>query len=238
MEWILGLDTSSTELGIGLYRDAKPAVSYSRYLRNSHAEDIARAFNFILKENGIEASDIDFTSIAVGPGSFTGLRIGIAFLKGLFLGLEKKVLPLSSLEVIAAGCNVHDRPVSVVLDARRGHVYFARFILENGVFRRLTEDALLSVDSYVSSIDSRDYVVTDRMGFVRSRAFDIIPENIEVHPLESEPSSRGMACARLALLNKKNEKIWRFASDIFPDYYQPPQQQIKGKKSTLKENTD
>ena len=107
-------------------------------------------------------SDLEAIALSIGPGSFTGLRVGVMTVKTLAWSLKKPVLPVSSLEVIAQ--NLHDRKGEILLfvDARKGNVYCARFLCD-GRFpaRRLTPDELLRPEEALAQAAEGALVVGD-----------------------------------------------------------------------------
>jgi tRNA threonylcarbamoyladenosine biosynthesis protein TsaB len=218
MSYILGIDTSSIELCIGLFKDNQPVMSVSRYLRNSHAEHITQCIDFLLVSNKISAQDIGYAAIAVGPGSFTGLRIGIAFLKGFFFRREAKALPVSSLESMAGSWHVSGRNVVAASDARNSEVFWARFNLENGIVTRLTDDVLSPLDDFKSAIAADDIVITDTLGYAKSTAFDFLSNRPDTYSVEKNPLSRGISCAMIAASRINDTGLWRNPSDISPLY--------------------
>jgi tRNA threonylcarbamoyladenosine biosynthesis protein TsaB len=223
MSCILGIDTSSVELGLGLVRatDAQPVMAVSRYLRNSHAEHITQCIDFMLETNRLPASEISCAAIAVGPGSFTGLRIGIAFLKGFFFGREARVLPVSSLESMAGSWHVSaagGRNVVAVSDARNKEVFWARFRAKGGSIIRLTEDVLSPLDKFESALSQDDIVLTDTLGYAKSTAFECLRGRHDMYALEKHPVERGMSCARIGSLRIGETEVWRKPADLSPVY--------------------
>lgn len=218
MSHILGIDTSSVELGIGLIEKNQNIAGFSRYVRNSHAELIADGIDFILKTGKITPSDIQKIAIAVGPGSFTGLRIGIAFIKGFCLKRDIKVLPVSSLESVAIGSNIKHHPIVVAIDARRDNVFWAKFRAdENGVVRE-TEDSLIPVKEFPDKISHDDVVITDTLGYTKSNVFNFLNDRTSVYPVERFPIQRGLACARKGAYCHTADNQWVTAPDIVPQY--------------------
>jgi tRNA threonylcarbamoyladenosine biosynthesis protein TsaB len=217
MTWTLGIDSSSFELGLGLYRDAAPVCGFSRYVTNSHAEHIANSVDFLLKSNAVKSSDISRLGIAIGPGSFTGLRIGIAFIKGFCLERQIQVMPTSSLESVAHAWPSADGPLVVAFDARRNEVFWARFERTNGIIKRLTEDTLSTIQVFRDAIQINDTVITDTLGYERSRIFDNTGTGARVIRLESNPVQRGLACARIAA-QAPDDSVWMSAVDVQPQY--------------------
>jgi tRNA threonylcarbamoyladenosine biosynthesis protein TsaB len=218
MGWILGIDTSSVEMGVGLFSDCRPAASYSRYVRNSHAEQISSTTEFLLRSNGLTAADIDRCAIAAGPGSFTGLRIGIAFIKGLFFGRSVAVLPVSSLESLAWAWNGEAASITVAFDARRGEVYWARFTRDKAGLRRARDDVRTSAEEFLRSFAGEDTVVLDTLGYERSTVFNALAGRPRVWWAEALAVQRGLACARAAAAIAPDSPLWRTAADISPNY--------------------
>jgi tRNA threonylcarbamoyladenosine biosynthesis protein TsaB len=218
MGYVLGIDTSSVELGIGLVNAARPAMGISRYFRNSHAEHISQAIEFLLATNNISMSDISHAGIAVGPGSFTGLRIGIAFLKGFFFGHPVKVLPVSSLESMAASWQCKNRSIVCASDARNNEVFWARFANDNGIVTRISGDLLSPFDSFASSIGPQDIVLTDTLGHEKSTVFDFIIKRPDAYSVELHGVQRGLSCALIASRTPDTDEAWRLTQEIVPNY--------------------
>jgi tRNA threonylcarbamoyl adenosine modification protein YeaZ len=221
MEWVLGIDTSSIELSLGLACDGRPVAGVSRYRRNSHAENIAEAADFLLKSNGVAADDIRHAAIAVGPGSFTGLRIGISFIKGFCFGRETRLLQVSSLQAVACAWIGADGPLVVAFDARQDRIFWARFACGGSRATRLTDDAIASVEEFTRLVRNDDTVIFDTMGYDRSTAFASIAEHSAVHAVERFPLQRGLACAALAAQTSPASENWRSADSIEPRYLAP-----------------
>lgn len=220
MSCVLGIDTSSSELGVGLIRDGKSICSFSRYLQNSHAENISAAIEFMMTSNNIKAEDISLAGVAVGPGSFTGLRIGIGFIKGFFFGRPVKIAPVSSLESAAWAWNGPAQKITVAFDARKGLIFWAKFRVNNGRPERVTEDRIEPVEALISSLDYGDVVLTDSLGYAKSTAFTPVTAKAVIYALEDFPVQRGLACARIADFSSDNSGTLMSPVDILPRYMQ------------------
>lgn len=122
----------------------------------THSESILPMIDFCLKNAGVPLSEIDVLAISAGPGSFTGVRIGIATIKGLAFGSENvKCVPVSSLEALSE--NVSDEAKGTVIcacmDARRNQFYNALFSANGkGGIRRLCEDRAISAEDLYSEL--------------------------------------------------------------------------------------
>ena len=118
----------------------------------------------LLQNCDLQASDVDSVACAVGPGSFTGIRIGLAAAKGFAWGRELPLVGVSTLEAMARNVAVVDGVYCAAMDARRDQVYTACFAMENGEFRRLTEDSaisLLELQQMLSGFERNIYLVGD-----------------------------------------------------------------------------
>ena len=218
MSYILGIDTSSVELSIGLAHDSMPMMCISRYVRNSHAEVISDCIAFLLSGNKVNASDISHIAIAVGPGSFTGLRIGISYLKGFCFQRDIRVLSVSSLECIAAAWRNRSQPIAVACDARNGEVFCACFKPGEHGIQRICDDRLVTLDAFAALIPDNAVVLTDTLGYAKSVAFDFLKGRPHVYPLEQYPVQRGLACAALGACALDRSEVWTNAASVMPQY--------------------
>ncbi|MCX7820129.1 MAG: tRNA (adenosine(37)-N6)-threonylcarbamoyltransferase complex dimerization subunit type 1 TsaB [Brevinematales bacterium] len=138
---ILGLDTSSIKnFAIGLLNDQKIVELNFKNFDNTD-EYISYSINQLVETFNFKLSEIDFFAVGIGPGSFTGLRIGLSIIKTLAWAAKKKVIPISSLELLASSFEIKtDGLISPILDARTGKIFTS--IFKNN--RRLTEDLDIS----------------------------------------------------------------------------------------------
>jgi len=220
MSWIIGIDTSSVELSIGLLKDGAPFLSFCRYNRNSHAEHISGAIAFMLNAGAVKAEDITHAAIAAGPGSFTGLRIGISFIKGFLLMRDVPVLPVSSLHSMAASFLSADGSVLAAIDARQGNLFCARFRRENGRVSRVTDDALVPLESFIPLIKKDEPVLFDALGNTKNCLHRILENHAHKYPAEQAFLQRGIACAHIAAGHINNRELWQKSTDVFPNYLQ------------------
>ncbi len=214
---VLGIDTSSTDLGIGLVIDSRPAAAFSRYTGGSHAEHIASAVAMMLSINGIKPSDLDRIAVAAGPGSFTGLRIGMAFVKGFCLGRRSLVLPLSSLYVLAhAACRNHGR-IFAAIEARNNEVFWASFSPDPGL-TRLTDDSVTHLDSFLAGLSAADIVVVDALGYGKSVLGSEAGRICRIVDAGTAPLQRGLVCAAAGYAALETITKWCGAVELRPNY--------------------
>jgi tRNA threonylcarbamoyl adenosine modification protein YeaZ len=223
MALVLGIDTASTHLDLGLLRDGKDMCAYTRFIPSSHAEHIHQAVAFFLRSNGIDAGDISHAGVAVGPGSFTGLRIGVAFVKGFFFGRDVRIAALSSLETVARGWRCAEGRIAVAFEARRGQVFSAFFSGEHGTIRRESDDTLQTVEQFCGSLSGGDTVLVDTLGYGASRLGERIREYAHsVFMLHENPVQRGRAAALSAWETPHDSPAWVYSTALLPRYIQGP----------------
>jgi tRNA threonylcarbamoyladenosine biosynthesis protein TsaB len=151
---ILGVETSSSVFSVAVCRgqeilsfreegDPAPATKASAG-RGRPSTLLASRIEDCAKEAGIPLSELDGFAVSIGPGSFTGLRIGVTTVKTLAWALRKRVLPVSTLEVIAQGFSESKQPIHLLMDARKGKVYTASFRPDGKEgLKRLSPDRLM-----------------------------------------------------------------------------------------------
>ena len=142
---ILALDSTAIVASVALCRDEQPIATFTVKNGNTHSETLLPMVEAVLKSAGASVADVDLFACSVGPGSFTGVRIGAATIKGLAFGQNKNCLGVSTLEALAQNLVPFDGILCPVMNARRGQVYNALFRFENGELVRLCEDRALSV---------------------------------------------------------------------------------------------
>lgn len=124
---VLALDTSTEVGSVALLTDDVVRVELSAAVANRHAETLLPQVERALALHGAELSDVELLAVGIGPGSFTGLRVGIATVKGLALGLGRPVVCVPSLAAIARGLLPGEGTAVVVGDAFRGEVFVGAF---------------------------------------------------------------------------------------------------------------
>ena len=141
---ILALDSTAVVASVALCRDETPIASFHIKNGNTHSETLLPMVETVLKTAGFSVDDVDLFACSVGPGSFTGVRSGVATVKGLAFGKNKPCIGVSTLEALALNAVPFDGIICPVMNARRGQVYNALFRYENEALVRLCPDRALS----------------------------------------------------------------------------------------------
>ena len=126
----LAVDTSTPQGSVALARDGALAAEINLELAGHHSTHVLPAVTWILESAGVGMDEIDLFACAKGPGSFTGLRIGIATCLGLAAGRDKPVVGVAATRIVAHPFAVFPHRVAALLDARKGQVFFQLFRAE------------------------------------------------------------------------------------------------------------
>lgn len=139
----LALDTCLSACSAAVLRDGDLMSSRAEVMARGHQERLAGLVSEVLAEAGVPFADLGRIAVTVGPGSFTGLRVGLAFAKGLGAALGLPVIGIGTLEAMGAPLSGEPGLVAVVLEAKRGQVYFQAFEKAQA----LTAPAGLNIDA-------------------------------------------------------------------------------------------
>ncbi|MFP4418929.1 MAG: tRNA (adenosine(37)-N6)-threonylcarbamoyltransferase complex dimerization subunit type 1 TsaB [Desulfococcaceae bacterium] len=149
---LLAADTSSRSLGLAVLEGEELRAEITIHRRGTHSRTLMRLVETALGLAGLELAELDGLAAVAGPGSFTGLRIGLSTLKGLALGLGKPVVGISSLEALAHQLPETADPIWVLVDARKGQVYRGAYRWTPSGPEELVEPAVLAPEAVAQEI--------------------------------------------------------------------------------------
>lgn len=149
---ILGLDTSTEILGLALLREGRVVSSLSLAIGRSHSEKLPGTLDRFLSEAGVLVSELSGLAVSIGPGSFTGLRVGLSLAKGMAFTLGLPLVGVPTLKALAWRCRPSSHPIGAMLDARKGEVFYARYEEMGGGLERRSPDRALSPEALVNEI--------------------------------------------------------------------------------------
>jgi len=142
---ILSIESSAKPASVAICSDDKLLGQYYQNSALTHSRTLMAMTESLLKNLDINIIDIDLFAVSRGPGSFTGVRIGVSAAKGIAWGAGKPICGVSTLEAIACQIPAHDITICPVMDARRDQVYNALFKWDNGTLIRKIEDRAISL---------------------------------------------------------------------------------------------
>ena len=154
---ILAFESSARAASAALLRDGKLISQYAQCSGLTHSRTLLPMGEDMLKNAELTLDDVDLIAVAHGPGSFTGVRIGVSMVKGLAWAGDKPCVGVSTLEAMAWHGLAAGGLVCPVMDARRSQVYNALFSIEDGRPVRLTEDRPISLEELAAELAASDW---------------------------------------------------------------------------------
>jgi tRNA threonylcarbamoyladenosine biosynthesis protein TsaB len=137
---ILAVDTATISCSVAIVDGASLTAEFTLNRKETHSKHLMEMIDTILKISGSDLSGIDGFAVTKGPGSFTGLRIGISTIKGLAAASGRPIVGVSSLKALAAQVPLSTDLICPLIDARKGEVYFSRYRCINGRLKKQTEE--------------------------------------------------------------------------------------------------
>lgn len=150
---ILAIETATRAGSVAIARGENILASRSGDASSSHSQDLIENLDAVLKEAGVELSTIDLLAAAIGPGSFTGIRIGLATVKSLAVSLDRRCVGVSTLAAVSHAAGVGERIVAL-LPAGRGEVFAQMFAVREDDVKPLDEPAHISPNALVAKYGS------------------------------------------------------------------------------------
>jgi tRNA threonylcarbamoyladenosine biosynthesis protein TsaB len=165
---ILAIETSGPAGGAALLDGDRLRGEYLLNILATHSERVMTAVDRLLTDAGWRPSDLEGLALAVGPGSFTGLRIGISTIQGLALALRLPIAPVPTLDALAAALPFAALPVCPVLDARKGEVYASLYRWDGHAMRREWDYLAVSPGELARRLTEPVIVLGDGAGAIDS----------------------------------------------------------------------
>ncbi len=227
---ILAIESSACSASVAIVEDDK--ILSECYINTglTHSQTIMPMVDATVKNSKIELKDIDFLAVANGPGSFTGVRIGVAAIKGLADAMECECIPVSTLEAMAYNVMGQDCIVLCCMDARCQQVYTATFDSTDNKIVRITEDEAVTIESLEQRL--KEYkknivVVGDGAELVFKSLADKVPQ---LKLASANIRYQRASSVAFAAFNNQDKK--QKGRDIIPAYLRLPQaeRELKLKK--------
>jgi tRNA threonylcarbamoyladenosine biosynthesis protein TsaB len=214
----LALETSTLAGGVALLDDERVIGEYLLDVRVTHSERLMPAIDRLLRDAGWTAAALDGLAVAVGPGSFTGLRIGLSTAKGLAWARDIPAAAVPTLDAMAAVLPFCALPVCPVLAARKGEVYCSLYRWDGAGMRREWDYLAISSEALAARLDEPTVFVGDAAATVASRHARVAP------PHRRMPSAAAVGILGLARF-RAGEVV--SATELSPFYLRPSEAELK-----------
>jgi len=202
---LLAVETSTLAGGVALLDGERLVAEYLLDVGIAHSERLMAAVDRVLSDARWTMRDLAGLAVAVGPGSFTGLRIAVSTVKGLALALGLPIAAVPTLDAMAAAVPWASLPVVAVLDARKGEVYAARYHWEDGAMRRDWEYAALAPEALALRLSEPTLLIEvpphrhELMIRIRGKKFNLPEFGTGLHHLI-------LMCAAFAVHRQRTER--------------------------------
>jgi len=227
---ILAIDSSSLTGSVALCQGEQLVAESLLNVRSTHSEKLLAQVELLLAEAGWQLQELDLLVAVVGPGSFTGLRIGIATIKGLAQALAKPVVGISSLQMLAMNLPLVPLPVCVFMDARKKEVYSQVFNWTANGPRPTGAAQVVPPERLLEQLDYTVALVGDGVPIYRQEILRILGNNALL-PNASAHQPRASQAAWLAWQEFVHGKL-HTAAELQPIYIRPSDAELGQKKKT------
>ena len=156
---VLGIETATLVCGTALCRGEQVIAECRLNVKNVHSEKLTRLISDLTAGANVGLEAVDGIAVSIGPGSFTGLRIGLSVAKGLAFALDHPLVPVSTLEALAAQAPLLEGTVCAVVASRRNEIFAAVFERRGGEVIRKTEDRALALADLLNEVSGPALVV-------------------------------------------------------------------------------
>lgn len=169
----LAIDTATRLLGIALHNGYDLLAEHSWYTRNRHNVELAPAVEKMLNQAQVTANDLTGIAVAQGPGSFTGLRIGMAFAKSMAFALQIPLIPVPTFDIVAYSTPYFKGSLYTVVQAGRGRIHGQRYRWKKGGWETAEDPFNASWLEFVESLDGSSLISgeIDQQGFAAIEAY-------------------------------------------------------------------
>ena len=215
---VLAVETSTLAGGVALLDGESVRGEYVLDVRTTHSERLMSAIDRVLADAGWTVRDLEALAVAIGPGSFTGLRIGLSTVKGLALALGIPIAPVPTLDAMAAALPWAALPVCPVIDARKREVYTCLYRWDGARMRREWEYLAIPPDELARRLDEPTILLGDGAPAIRTPLARLAP------PPRRAPSPAFVGYLGLEHLRAGSTVS---AADLAPLYLRPSEAELK-----------
>lgn len=199
---IIGIDTSTEIAGIGIIEDGEVLAECNLHIKNTHSNQIMALVDEILERLELRIDQFDAFAVALGPGMFTALRIGIGTVKGLGYALNKPIVGVPTLDLLANNLKFVDKLICPIIDARRNEVFTA--IYKGGEeIQRVSDYLCLPIEEVLATLDASAIFLGDATDKYREVIKSSAKDAIIADPVFDLP--RGANVAMLGVKKLQSE---------------------------------
>jgi tRNA threonylcarbamoyladenosine biosynthesis protein TsaB len=222
---LLAVETSTMMGGVAIMEDERLVAESRLNIRVTHSERLLREIDRALSGASTDISEIDVFGISIGPGSFTGLRVGLSTIKGLVYATGKKLVTAPTLEAMAWNLPFSDCDICPMLDARRKEVYSAVFRWSGSGFERIIPEGAFSIDRLLAMVESKTVFIGEGSLICR----DVIAKTLKDRAFFGAPQHMAPSPANVAFIcmQKAAKGEYTEALGAAPAYHRRSEAEVK-----------
>jgi len=226
--YILGIETSTKTGSVAVVSDTGVIAQYSLNIEVTHSERLMSTVDRVLKDTGIAVADMDGYAVAIGPGSFTGLRIGLAAVKGLALVTGKPVAAVPTLRALAWNLPYAAYPLCPLLDARKNEVYAALYRYDGPMLAQMMPESVLPLSRLAEQITGKVVMTGEAALLFQGNIEKLFGDRALIAPRSAVlPSAASVAEIGLAMI--RNNEI-SDPDSLTPLYIRRPEAEVLWEK--------
>ena len=222
---ILGIDTSSSNLSLAILGDKDEVFERNIEAGRRLSSIIIESITDIIKKKKMSLDSLDAFAVGLGPGSFTGLRIGIATVKGLALATSKPIIAIPSLDILASSVSENEYQICPIIDAKRQKVYSSIYKTKNNNLVRKNDYLLVDIEKLLKKIKNKTIFLGDGINIYKKIIKDKLGKKAKFIDEESWFPRAG----NLVLMAKEKYQKKKFdnSDKLVPLYLYPKECQIR-----------
>jgi len=223
---VLGIDTSTSRGGVGLIDDDEVISEYLLKSPVTHSERLLAAIEIVLKESHLTPQDLDGWAVSLGPGSFTGLRIGLSAVKGLAFATEKPVAGVPTLDALASQIAPTPYLICPMLDARKKEIYAAFYRYgEEDRLKRLSAYQTIKPEDLIKRVEEKTIFLGEGVRTYRDDLRKALP-SLAIFLSAPFNLLHGSTVARLGAERLRKKEAADLAT-LTPIYVRPSEAELK-----------
>ncbi|MBU9713543.1 tRNA (adenosine(37)-N6)-threonylcarbamoyltransferase complex dimerization subunit type 1 TsaB [Evansella tamaricis] len=233
---VLAIDTTSYVLGVAILKDGMVAGEYITHLKKNHSVRLMPAIRGLMEEVDITPNQLDRIVVSEGPGSYTGVRIGVTTAKAMAWSLKIPLVGVSSLEVLAQNGKHFSGVISPFIDARRGQVYTGLYESRQGIVTCVEQDQILLHRDWLNHLKKQEKSIlflSIDIGIHVKEIKDILGEQAVIPPM-TEQFPRPGELARLGMEKEVTGEVHSFS----PNYIRLAEAEAKWQENQKQKETN
>jgi tRNA threonylcarbamoyladenosine biosynthesis protein TsaB len=226
--YILGIETSTRTGSVAIVTEEGVIAQYSLNIEVTHSERLMSTADRVMKDTGFTMADMDGYAVAIGPGSFTGLRIGLAAVKGLALVTGKPVAAVPTLEALAWNLPYAAYPVCPMLDARKHEVYAATYRFYGSALVNGMAETVISLSRLSERLSEKTIFTGEASHLFHNDILEIFGERALFAPVSAIlPSAAAVAEIGLDMIKRGQQAD---PDNLTPTYIRRPEAEVVWEK--------